>query len=427
MKRNLNSIIFALITLLCVNAYSQEQQVSSLLSNYGLGVKFSEATIVEKSQGDLSAVGNNNEEVISIANPALLSDLKLTSFSMSLQALGANVKSINADFQSTSVSLSDISIGIPLGKKGGISAGLRIDSAIGFEIENDEFYNFANGSVNHIYAGLGYQIYKGLSLGIQVNQYFGKIDKRRAFREVQHATVSDYNYNVKGTATKIGVQYRKYVFAKGIEARIGAYGVLAYNVSATGTFRTYLATETGDRIFTEITSEDENNVKGVEKNAFKSVFGIGLGKTNNWFVGLSYENQAAVSYEGQIFNETLRSGSGINTSILKAGFEDRNKISLGGYIIPKKYALKKYFNRVSYKAGLKYEKTGLTLEDNSVKNIGISFGLGLPVGKRISYANISFELGRIGDFSENKYQEEYFNIGVNFSLSDKWFNKRVID
>ncbi|NIJ44732.1 hypothetical protein FHR24_001171 [Wenyingzhuangia heitensis] len=422
MKQNKNSVLIFIFSILISSVYAQEKQVSSLLSNYGLGTVFSEATVTEKAQGDLSVINNNTEEVISIANPALLSHLQLTSFTVSLNVLGSNVETQNSSYSASAISLSNLSLGIPLGPKGGVAIGLRANSAVGFEVESDNFYDYGNGGVNQAYFGIGYEVLKGLSLGAQISQYFGKTEKRQAFKGVQQSTVYDHNFNVSGTSVKLGAEY-SYRLSERIEAKFGATGVLAYNVTATGTSRFFEAIQTDENIFSEIgDSAQEKNTEGTKKTPFKSVLGIGLGERNHWFAGLSYENQDALSYSGGPFNQTLSTATDRPLS-----FEASNKISLGGYIIPKKYALKNYFNRVAYRAGLKYENTGLVLNNSSVKNLGMSFGFGLPVGKRVSYLNLSFELGRIGDTSKNNYQEEYFNVGIDFSLSDKWFNKRVID
>ncbi|NJB82260.1 hypothetical protein [Wenyingzhuangia aestuarii] len=420
MKQRKNSVLIFIVSVFISSVYAQEQQVSSLLSNYGLGTPFSQATTAEKGQGDLSVVNNNTQEVISITNPALLSNLQLTSFSLSMNALGTNVETENATYNSSAISLANLSLGFPLGTKGGVAVGLRAHSAVGFEIDNDDFYNYGSGGVNQAYFGLGYKVFKGLSVGAQFNQYFGRTEKKQAFKGVQQSTVFDNTYNVTGTSAKIGLEY-KYALSEKLEATIGATGVLAYDITATGTSKFYEAIQTDENVYSEIgDNSQQKSISGTETNPFKSIVGLGLGQRNRWFAGLSYENQDALSYTGAVFNQT-------NSSEITASYEASNKISIGGYIIPEKYALKNYFNRVAYRAGFKYETTGLVLNNNSVKNLGMSFGFGLPVGKRVSYLNLSFELGKIGDVDKNKYQEEYFNVGINFSLSDKWFNKRVID
>ncbi|MGY5355951.1 hypothetical protein [Wenyingzhuangia sp. IMCC45467] len=418
MKQNLSNIVVGLVTLFFVSAKAQEQQVSSLLSNIGLGTTFSEATIAEKAQGDLSVVGNNNYEAATFANPALLSDLQFTSFSGAFLVQSTNVTSQDANFKNSKTTLSNLSFGIPLGVKGGFGLGLRIHSAVGFEVDTDNFYNHGSGGVNQVYAGIGYEIFKNFSLGAQANVYFGEITKTQAFKNVQKSTVYDETYNVKGLATKIGAQYRISITEK-VRGQIGAYGVLGHELTATGNARFYEAIQSDVNTFSMIALPVSSGLSGTQENQFKSVIGVGLGTVNNWFAGVSYENQAATEYSGNVFNQT-------NNTDIPVSFESRSKISLGGYIIPKKYALKNYFNRVVYRAGFKYESTGIVLNNESLKNIGMSFGLGLPIGKRISYANFTLEVGKLGDFSKNNYQEEYINFGVNFSLSDKWFEKRLI-
>ena len=46
-----------------------------------------------------------------------------------------------------------------------------------------------------------------------------------------------------------------------------------------------------------------------------------------------------------------------------------------------------------HRAGVRYEKTGLVINDESKNEFGISFGVGLPLGNRISSANFGFEIG----------------------------------
>jgi len=423
MKKQQIYLLPILLFFIGLNIQAQEQQISSLLSNFGLGTKFSESTIAQRAQGDLAVIGNNNREVISIANPALLSELRLTSFSISLQSLGAKVETTNTSFNSASLALSNVSLGFPIGKNGAFALGLRADAAVGYELDTEDFYNNANGSINQIYASLGHKIYKGLSLGVQLNQYFGKTNKLRADQSVQQSRVYNYNYNVSATSLKLGLQYQ-YNLKNNIEAKLGAYTVLGYDVNASGNFETYLAVDNSNNFIQIENTVQQSSIEGTEVNAAKSVLGVGLGSYQKWFVGASYEKQNAVSYSGNVFQETIDAST--NGTIL-VNYEDRSKISIGGYYIPKKNALKNYFNRVVYRSGFKYEKTGLKLNSNSVINKGLSIGLGLPIGKRISYINVSGEFGKLGDVEDNNYEERYFNVGVNFTLSDKWFKKRVIN
>ena len=55
----------------------------------------------------------------------------------------------------------------------------------------------------------------------------------------------------------------------------------------------------------------------------------------------------------------------------------------------------------------------------------MNFGFGLPVG--LSKIDIGFEFGQRGTTLKGLVFENYFNINIGLSLSDKWFKKTLID
>ena len=106
-------------------------------------------------------------------------------------------------------------------------------------------------------------------------------------------------------------------------------------------------------------------------------------------------------------------------------FENSTKISVGGFYIPKYDSFSSYLSRVVYRAGFRYENTGLVFNNNSINDYGMNFGLGLPVG--LSKIDLGFEFGKRGTTTNGLIEENYFNVSVGLSLSDIWFNKRKID
>jgi hypothetical protein len=79
---------------------------------------------------------------------------------------------------------------------------------------------------------------------------------------------------------------------------------------------------------------------------------------------------------------------------------------------------------VVYRAGLRYEKTGLVVNSQSIKDFGLTLGLGFPVTGSFSNVNFGFEIGKKGTTSSNLVQENYANFSMSLSLNDKWFEKR---
>jgi hypothetical protein len=87
--------------------------------------------------------------------------------------------------------------------------------------------------------------------------------------------------------------------------------------------------------------------------------------------------------------------------------------------------------RVAYRAGMKYEKSYLLLNNQQINDFGISFGVGLPVYipmyRSSSLINVAAEIGRRGTKKNNLVAETYAKIDVSVNLMDFWFMKRKID
>ena len=65
-------------------------------------------------------------------------------------------------------------------------------------------------------------------------------------------------------------------------------------------------------------------------------------------------------------------------------------------------------------------------EFTSINDYGISFGLGLPIG-RYSKIDTSFEYGQLGSTDNGLTKESYFNFRLALAFGDKWFTRRQIN
>ena len=77
-----------------------------------------------------------------------------------------------------------------------------------------------------------------------------------------------------------------------------------------------------------------------------------------------------------------------------------------------------------YRAGLRHENTGLIINNKSIEDSAVTFGLGLPISGSFSNVNLGMEYGRKGTKDANLIRENYINFIVSLSLNDKWFVKR---
>ena len=98
-------------------------------------------------------------------------------------------------------------------------------------------------------------------------------------------------------------------------------------------------------------------------------------------------------------------------------------VSLGGYFIPNYNSFSNYAKRIVYRGGLRYEKTGLVVNGESINDMGVTVGFGLPITGVFSNVNLGLELGKKGTTKANLVEENYSKFSVGFSLNDKWFVK----
>jgi len=163
----------------------------------------------------------------------------------------------------------------------------------------------------------------------------------------------------------------------------------------------------------DIVAEQKNNVDLLFPG--KISLSAGIGESKKWLLGgrIDYQKTAA---QANSYNESSNVGYG------KYG-----SVSLGGYYIPNYNSFSSYIKRIVYRGGLRYEKTGLVVNSESINDIGLTLGLGLPITGFYSNVNIGFELGKRGTTNSSLVEENYAKISVGFSFNDRWFQQRKFD
>jgi len=106
---------------------------------------------------------------------------------------------------------------------------------------------------------------------------------------------------------------------------------------------------------------------------------------------------------------------------------DAHRFILGAEYIPKRRSATKYIQRMRYRLATKYETSYMQINNQSLKEIGITFGVGLPMKRSKSTLNLSFDIGRRGTFQSDILTQSYFQFNLDLSLHDIWFIKRRID
>ena len=427
----IKKILVAFLLLTSVTFLAQRTN-SSPYSYFGIGEEFSETTVEQSSMGGIG-VAFNHYKYLNFTNPAAYSDLRYTTYSFGILNNDLTVKSGTSKQNVNSTSLSYFALAFPIGNKAGLSIGLQPVSSIGYSLTNSmtdnngelsEISSFSgNGGVNRVYSSFGIKVAKGFSVGLEADYNFGNVDNSILNRRsnVSLGTKFDEITVIEGTSVKLGVQYQKELKNKLI-LNAGATFKLGNSLNVTGDDYLYSLTFNGSGSESPRDTVSSNKIDGKFNLPLKSIVGVGIGRSDNWYAGLEYENQEAISTTGLVASTSgaYRYGSS-------------NRISLGGFYLPKINSISNYWNRVTYRAGARFEKSGLMVDGSGnntnftpIDDFGISFGLGLPL-QRLSSVNLGFEFGKRGATNNNLIEENYFNFRLSLSLTDKWFEKRKID
>lgn len=408
--------------LLSLTSWAQDNTASPY-SYFGLGeVKF-KGTEEAKAMGGISIVADSTQ--LNLINPAYYSKLRYTTFAVGGTNSFTNFYTNNESDKSQRTSLDYLLIAIPK-QKFGITIGLMPFSTVGFKLKSSEINSIdqtlrekkflGNGNINRVLFGTSYKINSKFSVGFDINYNFGKI-KTETVEFVEDPVIQlgsrERNTSiVKGFSSSFGVTYEGK-----INNKLTLYSSLTFSPESklysenTRNIATIVYGSSGNELIDEEQDVDvQNNYIAIPT---KLSIGSGIGEKNKWLIATEITLQQTSKLENRFKDE------------LNGDFKNATKIALGGFFIPKYNSFSSYFSRITYRAGLRYENTGLVLKNESINDYGMTFGLGLPVG--LSKINIGFELGKKGTTTQNLIQENYFNLNIGLSLSDLWFRKREIN
>jgi hypothetical protein len=431
----LKKIIYIFLLLISIKAVGQRTN-SSPYSFFGIGQQYNSKTVEQASMGGIG-IAFSNQYHLNFLNPAANSSLRFATYSFGLNVNDLTVKDGSGSQKSTSTSLSYINIGFPVSSKAAVAFGLKPNTSVGYSLLNivndsngDPFEAtrfYGSGGTSKIYGAFGMEVMKGFSLGFEAEYVFGTTENnilsQRA--DTHLGTRNIETAKIRGTGLKLGLHYKKEL-DKDLIMTFGATVKLENNLTVTGNEHLYSLTIGSNNFQTPRDTLYSSSVKGTLTNPLKTGFGAGLGKTNKWYMGAEYTSQKALNIQNSILT---------TSSTYKYG--NSSQFSIGGFYLPKVNSISSYWDRVTYRAGVRVEKTGLLINSsgvggnfNEIKDFGISFGLGLPL-RSLSNLNLGIEYGKKGTTNNNLIQENYFNFKLSLSLNAvgnlAWFQKRKID
>lgn len=412
----LNRLIIAILLITSAFGYAQEGTTSPY-SYFGIGSLKFRGTVENRSMGGIGVYSDSIH--LNLQNPAGVAGLRLVNYSISgshkFNKLSNEIESQRA----TTTALDYLAIGIPMGKFGA-SFGVLPYTSSGYKLENvtelTSTQYTGSGGMNKAFLTVAYQITPELSFGVDTNYNFGNIENNSvSFQDgLQLGTTELNRSDLLGFSFNFGALYKTAVFEK-----------LEWHSSITYTPETNFISENSRTIQTVIllpsgnTSPIDSREIEVANTDFTYpsllTLGTGIGASKKWFVGGEFSTQKT----SNLTNRTV--------DLENVIFEDATKFRLGGFFIPDYNSFGSYLKRIVYRGGFRFEETGIKVNDESINEFGISFGLGLNLGRSFSNINLGFEYGQRGTKNNGLVEETFFNVFIGLSFNDKWFEKRLYD
>jgi hypothetical protein len=354
---------------------------------------------------------------------------RLVKFTISVGNSDIDFKTYNTTASSTITSFDYLGLSVPVGRFG-FGFGLMPHSSVGYKLESLDQDNLikykysGKGGLNKVLLGFAYQFSESFAVGLNFDYNFGNIQNNAVeflyddnmdpldyhSREANRSDLSGFNYN-------IGITFKP-MLSDQVQIHSAFTYSPDYNLDSEN-YRTFSSIVINSNSNEEFPINEINvnlESRGLKRTSLsmpsKISIGIGVGNLRKWFIGSEY-----TFVNTNVFKSDL-------ITIENSSFEDGSTLSFGGYFIPEYSSFKNVLKRVVYRSGAYFEKTGLIINDQSIKEFGMTFGLGIPVGSMFSNLNLALEIGKRGTTDANLVEEKFTNLKMSLSLNDRWFIKR---
>jgi len=376
-------------------------------------------------------------------------------FSMGVGGQNSVYSQGNNSSSSLYASITHMALAIPFGKRFGLAFGLKPFSRTGYEINSSEvingdslFYDYSgSGEIQEFNLGFAVTIVNNashtLSAGANGKHFFGRVSNRRmAYQKASQALIGffeDDYLNVASQGFDLGLTY-KFRPKEKSEFTFGAVFQPQTDLSAArGSARVFFGNLANVNGYDTITpfERSEGSIALPQRLTFGLTYEFKqINKANDSIKKRNKLPSYLFSAEYGLANWSQYEENipGHPSSVV---FNDMTSLRVAFQFTPHRYAQDrstyiKFYDRMSYRLGaysvaLPYQQDG-----SQVQDVGISFGLGVPIvlNRAQSSLNFSVNYGNRGSEGVNSINEQYLGVGLGFNIApsyDRWFRKYQLD
>ncbi|MBD5209454.1 MAG: hypothetical protein HDS80_05875 [Bacteroidales bacterium] len=411
-----------LISIMTVGIEAVSAQVNTPYSMYGYGLIGDRATSMQRQMGSVGYAMNSGRQ-INVMNPASYASIDSLTFLFDMGADLSFIWSKEGDTKNKNIGggLDYVTMQFPLCKFMGASIGLLPYSSVGYafgnEISHGAMENQGTGGINEAYFGLSGK-YAGFSLGANIAYAFGNIQNDVYSRPATSGeTLFEHVMEIRDWSLLIGAQYTKKL-SRYDRMTLG----LTYSPKKSLHGNTWV-------------TQQETQSTTVPDTVGQMKLGGNFYTPNCFGAGVSFVHER-ISRLMVEFDFTFQEWSKAKyapivdlddpSKIVFAGmnFNNRTRFALGAEYVPDMRG--SYGKRIAYRLGGYYSSDYLSIRSNSVREYGVTAGVGLHTPGDKTLINIGLEWKHRDSHPVSLVSENYLNITVGINFNEVWFWQRKI-
>lgn len=418
---------------------SAQSGTKSPYSQFGLGLQTDQSSSFNRGMDGLG-IGFHERNQVNSLNPAAYSAIDSLSFIFDAGISGqlSNYTERNKKLNAKTANVEYIVAGFRLARHLGLSFGLLPYTNVGYSYTVSQQLDDANkttatntyeghGGLRQVYLGLAWEIFRGLSIGVNGSYLFGDYTKTMlsAYSDgYANVLTQKYTADVRNYKLDFGVQYTANLSKKdaltlgmvyGLGHRIGGNPkkeLIATN-SQTGVAdtATYQGSD-GNKLYLEIPHS----------------FGVGLMYNHNSVFKLGFDYR--LQQWGRVSSPITQVGKdNLTTYTMQTGaYKDRHKMTVGIELCPETSS-RNLAKSMRYRIGASYATPYYYINgQDGPKEISASIGVGIPVVNGYnnrSILNVSFQWAQ--QAANNYIKDNTYRINIGFTFNERWFAKWKVD
>ncbi len=406
-------IIVAVLMIATGVATVTAQSSTSPYSRLGFGILSDNATGIQRSMGGVGIAMQNGRQ-INVMNPASYSQVDSLTFlwDIGMDLTNCWSKENNKSGYNFGGGLDYITTEFRLAKNLGAALGVVPFSSVGYtfggNIDNGTDKRIGEGGLAEVFAGIGYQPFKGLSIGANFSYLFGNTSN---VTDVSSSSISEFSRDieVKDWNMRVGLQYAFKPSRKSTVVIGATYSPKkAMHGNALGTYYDIGQDTKPDTIcFMSL------------KGNYELPTTIGAG------ISYNYDNRLNVEVDYTYQQWSKAKYTPINYfEDPDTKWNDRWKVAAGMSYLPNPRG--NYLKRMTYRFGAFYNNDYTNVNGCDVRDYGLSVGFSFPALGSKTLVNLGVEWKHRYTAPINLIKEDYLNVTLSVNFNEMWFWKNKI-